>query len=259
MKLWADFHTHTKYSHGTGTIRQNVEVAAKKGLSVIGISEHGPANIGVGTAPDDFERMREEVEILKSNFAGIRILLGCEANIISLDGDLDVSDKILSKLDYVMVGLHPLVWARSLKNAYYLMIENMLQWRIQWLRTKVTDRNTKALIRAVKNHKIAIVTHPGLHLPVDTAALAQIAAQCGTALEINAGHGYMTEEYVRIAKKYGVKFAIGSDAHKPSDVGNFKRGLEIAEKAGLTEDDIINATRVPEMTIINLSNIDLHS
>lgn len=248
MRLWADFHTHTIYSHGTGTIRQNVEVAVKKGLSVIGISEHGPANIGIGTDPDDFERMREEVENLKTIFSGIRILLGCEANIISLDGDLDISDKILAKLDYVMAGLHPMVWTRSLKDGYHLMVENMLQWRMGSLREKTLDQNTKALVRAVKNHKIAIVTHPGLHLPIDTAALAKTAAECGTALEINAGHGYMTAEYATIAKKYGVRFAIGSDAHRPSDVGNFRRGLEIAEKAGLNENDIINAVRIPEIS-----------
>lgn len=248
MKLWADFHTHTIYSHGTGTIRQNVEVAFKKGLSAIGISEHGPANIGIGTNPDDFERMREEVENLKSIFTEIRILLGCEANVISLDGDLDISDKILAGLDYIMAGLHPMVWTRNLKDGYHLMVENMLQWRIKSFRAKVLDQNTIALTKAVKNHKIAIVTHPGLHLPVDTATLAQIAAECGTALEINAGHGYMTQEFVKIAKKYGVKFAIGSDAHRPSDVGNFRRGLEIAEKAGLNENDIINAVRIPEIS-----------
>jgi putative hydrolase len=52
----------------------------------------------------------------------------------------------------------------------------------------------------------------------------------------------MTEEYVRTARAYGVKFAIGSDAHQPRDVGNLMRGIEIAQRAGLTEKDIINAT-----------------
>lgn len=241
MKLWADFHTHTKYSHGTGTIRQNVEVAVKKGLSAIGISEHGPANIGIGTDLDDFARMRDEVEHMKAIYPDIRILLGCEANIVSLDGDLDIPDKILNQLDYVMAGLHPMVWPRSLKDGYHLLVENMLQRRMDSFRERVLSQNTLALVRAAGNHKIAVITHPGLHLPIDTATLARAAAKLNTALEINAGHGYMTAEYVKIAKKNGATFAIGSDAHKPADVGNFKRGIEIAEKAGLTEDDIINA------------------
>lgn len=248
MKLWADFHTHTRYSHGTGTIKQNVEVAIKKGLSAIGISEHGPANIGIGTDLDDFARMRDEVEYLKGIYQDIRILLGCEANIISLDGDLDIPEKILDQLDYTMVGLHPMVWTESLRDGYHLLVENMLQRRMDSLKEKVLRQNTLALIRAIKNHKIAVITHPGLHLPIDTAALAQAAVKLGTALEINAGHGYMTVEYVKIAKRYGVRFAIGSDAHRPADVGNLRRGIEIAKKAGLNENDIINAVWIPEIS-----------
>lgn len=244
MNLWADFHTHTRYSHGTGTVRQNVEAAVKKGLSAIGISEHGPANIGIGTVLDDFARMRDEVEHLKGIYTGISILLGCEANIISLDGDLDIPEKVLNELDYVMAGLHPMVWTESLRDGYHLLVENMLQRHVESLKEKVLRQNTIALMRAIENHKIAIITHPGLHLPVDTASLALAAVKCGTALEINAGHGYMTVEYVKIAKGYGVKFAIGSDAHRPADVGDLRRGIEIAEKAGLTEDDIINAAEI---------------
>jgi predicted metal-dependent phosphoesterase TrpH len=30
--LVADYHTHTRYSHGKGTILENVEAARKKGL-----------------------------------------------------------------------------------------------------------------------------------------------------------------------------------------------------------------------------------
>jgi putative hydrolase len=241
MKIWADFHTHTRYSHGRGTIRDNVEAAIKKGLKAVGISEHGPANIGIGPTLDDFKRMKEEIENLRGKYRGIKILFGCEANIISVDGKLDLPEKLLEELDYVMVGLHPMVWGVTLKDFYHIFFENLAAKRIIQLRPKVMEQNTRALINALKNYRVNIVTHPGLHVPIDTAALAEAAASCGTAMEINAGHGYMTEEYVRIAKSLGVKFAIGSDAHTPEKVGELERGIEIAVKGGLTEEDIINA------------------
>lgn len=140
-----------------------------------------------------------------------------------------------------MAGLHPLVWAASFSDVYHLMFENIVAKNIYFIREKVRMQNTVTLINVINNYKVDVITHPGLHLPIDTAELAANAAKLGTALEINAGHGMMTEKYVKIAKTHGVKFVIGSDAHNPHDVGNFKQGIQIAEGAGLTEDDIINA------------------
>jgi putative hydrolase len=243
MRIWADYHTHTRYSHGTGKIEQNVQAAIKRGLRAIGISEHGPGNIGLRIRLEDFYKMRDEIERLKLKYTGIHILLGCEANVISLDGDLDISDDVLAILDYAMVGLHPLIWPRSLKDGFGLLVENILARTIasKGLLEKVMEQNTIALIKAISKNKIKIITHPGLHLPIDTAKLARAAAQNGTALEINAGHGYMTKDFVTIARASGAKFAIGSDAHHPKNVGNFEKALEIVEKAGLSENDIINA------------------
>lgn len=40
--LTADYHTHTRYSHGKGTIEQNVQVARAKGLKKIALIRHPP-------------------------------------------------------------------------------------------------------------------------------------------------------------------------------------------------------------------------
>ena len=255
MKMYIDFHTHTRYSHGKGTIEQNVSAAVKKGLAAVGISDHGPANLFIGTKLDDFKRMREEIERLKVIFEDIQILLGCEANIISIDGDIDVPDFILKDLDYCMVGFHPLIRPRKLRDIRYLLFDNILARSLPSFREKALQNNTDALIRAMENHEIDIITHPGYHLPIDTARLAAVAARRRTALEINAGHGYMTTEYVKIAQGQGAKFVIGSDAHRPEDVGNFERGIEIAKQAGITETDVINA-EMPNFEILECKGVE---
>ncbi|MGB9839014.1 PHP domain-containing protein [Thermovenabulum sp.] len=241
MKLFADFHTHTKYSHGKGTVKENVCSALKKGLKAVGISEHGPNNIGVGTNLRDFERIKKEIEQLKKEFKEIDILFGCEANVISLEGDLDIPEEILQQMDYVMVGLHPQIWGKSIKDTYHILIENYLVKTINTNLQKIMKQNTQALINAMERYKIDIITHPGLHMPIDTGVLAKKAAEKGTALEINAGHDHTTVEYIRIAKSQGAKFALGSDAHEPERVGELSRAIKLAKEAGLTKADIINA------------------
>jgi len=241
MILFADFHTHTIYSHGRGTVRENVYSAVKKGLKAVGISEHGPNNIGVGTNIRDFEKIKKEIEELKKEIKGIDILFGCEANVISLEGDLDIPEELLNEMDYVMVGLHPQIWGKSLKDTYHLLVENYIAKKLPSRLTKVMEQNTRALINAIERYKVDIITHPGLHMPINTKILAKKAAEKGTALEINAGHNHTTVDYIKIAKEQGVKFAIGSDAHEPDRVGDLKQAIKLAQKAGLTKEDIINA------------------
>lgn len=50
MQIMADVHTHTVFSHGKGTIEQNVIAAMEKGLKVIGIADHGPGHPEIGRA-----------------------------------------------------------------------------------------------------------------------------------------------------------------------------------------------------------------
>ena len=51
---FADYHTHTLYSHGKGTIQQNVEAAQRKGLKEIAITDHGPGHILYGVKRKTF-------------------------------------------------------------------------------------------------------------------------------------------------------------------------------------------------------------
>jgi putative hydrolase len=186
-------------------------------------------------------KIKDRLRALAPQFPGLRILAGVEANVVSLDGDLDVSDEVLGQLDIVLAGLHPSVYARTIRDAAWLIGLNALSRHLKEVRRLARILNTRALIRAVERHRIDIVTHPGWKLSIDTRALASVCALRGTALEINAAHGYLTREFVRVAAAEGVRFAIGSDAHTPARVGNLEAGVAVAEQLGLRPDQIINA------------------
>jgi len=166
--------------------------------------------------------------------------MGIEANLISLSGDIDIPDQYLDKFDIILMGFHKAVKPASLNDAWYLFIKNGLDKLGLVNRKALRQSNTKALTRAMEKNPIKILTHPGAGIDLDTRLLARKAAELGVILEINASHGYMTEEYVKIALEEGAMFVINSDAHTPDKVGDFQKGLRIAQKAGVPASRIIN-------------------
>ncbi|EOD00420.1 PHP domain-containing protein [Caldisalinibacter kiritimatiensis] len=241
MRIFADYHTHTIYSHGKGTIKENVESAISKGLKEIAIADHGPSHIGFGVKKKNFIKMREEIDKLNQEYKDIKILLGVESNIISYDGTIDIDDDILKYLDILLVGFHFGAKPQTISDAYNIYVLNYLGRVSKSIAEKARFLNTKALINAINKYDIDIITHPGAKVDIDTKELAKAAAKRGTALEINASHGQLSLEYLKIAMTEKVKFVISSDAHTPKDVGNVEKAIQRAVSANLKADRIINA------------------
>ncbi len=246
----ADFHTHTFHSDGKGSVLENAWAARRAGLSTVGITDHGPASIGLGVPRRAWSRVLAEI-VAAQKETGVEVLFGCEANVVSLDGELDVPEDVRKAMDIVLCGLHRLIIPRDL-SGLRLLAENVAPVLTRKQAAKARVDNTKALVNAVSRNDIDIITHPGLKMNIDTAELARACAKRGTALEISAGHPYMTEDFVRIAARQGVQFVIGSDAHRPRDVGRLERGAKVARAAGLDPSRLLNV----EVTKPGLPNYD---
>lgn len=185
--------------------------------------------------------MRDEIDEINSRYDDIEVLLGIEANLIGMDGEVDISEKYMDFFDIVLMGFHHGVCPRSLDQIWKLFGRNMALKVIPIGRESMRHSNTKAMVRAMDRYPIDIITHPGAKVDIDSRLLAKGAVEHDIALEINAGHGYMTVDYIKIAMEEGVSFAINSDAHTPERVGDFKRAIDIAAEAGLDPAYIINA------------------
>lgn len=243
MKLFADYHTHTIYSHGTGTIMDNVMVARQKGLKEIAITDHGLRHFTYGVKREKLKRMREEIDEINEMFDDFKVLLGLECNIISKDGEIDMDDETMKYMDIVLLGYHMMVRLKGIPSYIHIYGRNYLSGISKYMAEETRQHNTDIMINAIRKHKIDIITHPGARMSMDTVRLAEVAAKVGTALEINAKSNIMTVDYLKAAAKHGAKFVINSDAHKPEDVGNFENAIELAESAGLTYEQIINAVK----------------
>ena len=240
MKIFADYHTHTIYSHGKNTIRENVEAAIAKGLSEVAITDHGPGHMFYGVKREHFKKMRQEIDILKEEFKEINILFGVEANILSRDGEVDVNDEIIKLTDILLVGFHYGAKPKNIRDAYDMYILNKVYPRSTKVRSKCRRVNTEAMVNAINNYNIKFITHPGAKLELDIIQVARAAGRRDTALEINAHHGHLSVEELRLVMNENVKFVISSDAHCKEDVGNVQEAINRAVEVGLDKKQILN-------------------
>lgn len=229
-----DHHTHTTYSHGKGSILDNVRAAHEKGLKSIAITDHGPGNFFYGMKMKLIPQMREDIKAAKEIYPDVKVFLGVEANTILKVPYLDVRPSEWDKLDIVLAGYHFAVMGSG-------MVPNRLGLKSRSLLVQNTDMILNALYYSEDcgNH-IDILTHPGDKGPFDIDNIARACEDTGTFMEINLKHPHLSVSEIKIAAKYDVKFVISSDAHVPQNVGIFEPQLLRALDAGLDPERIVN-------------------
>jgi len=239
-RMTFDWHTHTTYSHGKGSIEDNVRIAHERGLSEIAITDHGPGHLTYGFKMEKVPEIRAEIQRLSGIYPDVKVLLGVEANTMRIAPYLDVRQEEFGEFDLVIAGYH-----FGLLRAG--MVPNWLNSHFGWFSgpsSSLKVKNTAMILDALYNNDIKVLTHPGDKGPFDIEDIARACADTDTLLEINMKHAHLTAEEIRQAAKYDVKFIIGSDAHVPEAVGAFKGSLARALEAGLDPERIVNIERI---------------
>lgn len=247
MALLGDYHTHTVYSHkrhGKGTIEENVQAAVKKGLRQIAITEHGFNQTSYGVKREEIALQRAEIDEIKDRYP-IEILLGVEADIISLNGDLDITKEDYKKLDILLCGFHKLVKANRLRDKFGFIIKNTLSNIFHFTSKKQRERNTNAYISAMKKYDIDVITHLNHVCKVDVQKVAKVARETNTYIELNGKRLGMSDKEIMLAYKEGAKFIINSDAHSPKRVGECHKGLEAMLRLRIPESAVVNYNSLP--------------
>lgn len=223
VKMLADLHTHTISSgHAYSTIMELAKVASDKGLEMIAMTDHGPEMPG---APHLYHF--GNIRAVSEEIHGVEILRGAEANILNIDGKIDIPEYFQRNLDILLGGFH------------YLCYES-----------GTVEENTTAAINAMRSSNIDILVHPGNpEFLLDPEKTVQAAKENNVLIEINnssLGNGSRKGSYdnclafAKAVVKYDWKVSLGSDAHIAFDVGNFSKATELIEKANLQQRHIIN-------------------
>jgi DNA polymerase (family 10) len=229
--LKGDLHVHTNWSDGLHSILEMAEEAKKAGYQYLAIADH-TKTVGITHGLDEKRLLSQikEIEKLNKQLKNFRILSGVEVD-IRADGKLDLPDKILAKLDLVIGAIH---------TGFRQDEEKM----------------TKRIISALRNPHLDIIAHPtgriiGKRPPyaLDLEKIMKEAKILGKALEINAFWNRLdlNDIHCRMAKEFGIKLSLGSDAHNKMELSTIKFGLATARRGWLEAKDLINTLSLEEL------------
>jgi putative hydrolase len=230
IKLYGDYHTHTQYSHGTGTVMENARAAAAAGLKQIAITDHGFRHLLHHMNRSEIPQLVRDAKAAQEE-TGVGVLVGVESNLIGSDGTIDVKPKDFGFLDIVLCGFHKLVFPKRVSDVFSYARLN-IEWVLGHHTKRRIEKNTDMYLRALDKYPIDIVTHIDYGAKVDLRRVAEKCAEHGTYLELNGRRiNFTREEFLQMLET-PVMFMIDSDAHSPDRVGeisrqeDFLRGLE---------------------------------
>ena len=233
-ELTCDWHTHTIYSDGAGTIEDNVKEAVKKGLKSIAITEHGFNHFLNGVKRSKIAEMKTEIERLRKIYP-IEILLGIEANLISYEGDIDLTQEECKLFDVINMGLHRAIICKHWYNGFNFWLRNYF-----WNTQRHSEKLTRSYILAMQKYPITTLVHLHDLKRVIVKPIAEEAVKRNVLIELNSKRIYFNQAEIDDMKAVGANYIINSDAHRPIRVGEYQIIKDFLQKYDFPIDKIVN-------------------
>jgi putative hydrolase len=223
-QLKGDCHSHSTWSDGGASIEAMARTAQSLGHEYLVLTDHSPRlTIAHGLNRQRLEEQLQEVARLNVELAPFRILTGMEVDILE-DGNLDLAEDLLERLDVVVASVHS---------------------KLRMERQPMTER----MVRAVASPHVDILGHCTGRLigkrPESTFDADYVFAACAqfsTAVEINSRPERLDppRPLVDVALAYGCWFSIDSDAHATGQLEWLPHGCDRAAERGVPVERIVN-------------------
>ncbi len=229
--LRGDLHMHTTVTDGRDDLHTMAAAAQRLGYSYVAITDHSKA-LAMSNGLDEHRALEHasRIRALNGTLEGLTLLAGIECDVLA-DGTLDLADDCLAQLDVVIASVH----------AHYTQGE-----------TQTTER----ILKALDCRWVDILGHPMSRrllqrepLKVDFDQVVSAAIAHGVALEINCQPDRLdlSDTFARTAHERGAMIAISTDAHSTMALGNIRWGIQVARRAWLTPEAVLNTRPVDEM------------
>lgn len=231
QQLRGDLHVHTSDSDGRDSLRAMAEAAAARGLSYIAVTDHSRRlPVAHGLDAGRLSRQIDLIDALNEEFSGITLLKGIEVDILR-DGELDLPDRVLQRLDLVVGAVHE---------------------HFDLPAAQQTDR----LLRAMDHPCFSILAHPGARLlgerepcAFDLERVLRHARERGCFMELNGQPARLDldDRACRLARDVGVLVSIASDAHGVLEFGHLEWGIGQARRGWLEARHVLNTRPLEEI------------
>ncbi len=208
--------------HAYSTVNEMVVQAQELGISLLAITNHGPATPD-GAHPWHFANLC----CIPRKIGNLYVLRGAEANLIDYDGTVDLAERVLNRLDWVIASIHGPSLLPGTK-----------------------EEHTNTYIKALENPLIDMLAHTGSPVySYDIDAVLEVAKKYDKVIEINNNTFRIRPKnaencrlIARRCAELGVKVAITTDAHSLYELGDTEKAWSLAMEAGIREEQIVNLT-----------------
>ena len=229
--LRGDLHMHTTVTDGRDDLDTMAAAAQRLGYSYIAITDHSKA-LAMSNGLDENGALAHAARIraLNGRFGELTLLAGIECDILA-DGTLDLAGDCLAQLDIVIASVH----------SHYGQDE-----------TQTTDR----ILRAIECPWVDVLGHPMSRrllqrepLKVNFEQTVSAAVARGVAFEVNSQPDRLdlSDALARVAHERGATIVISTDAHSTLALGNVRWGVQVARRAWLTPEAVLNTRPLEEM------------
>ena len=222
--LRGELHAHTTATDGANSIDEMADAAKAMGYEYLAITDHSKAvTVAHGLNDDALLRHAEGIRKAGERLKKFSLLAGVEVDILK-DGRLDIGEKVLAELDWVVASVH----------SAFEMPE---------------DKMTARLIAAVKSGVVHCLGHPFGRLigrrdsiRFDADRVFEACKEAGVSLEINAQPDRLDlpDVYCKRAREMGLTMVIATDAHRTSEFGLIGYGVGVARRGWLEKGDVLN-------------------
>ena len=176
------------------------------------------------------ERQAEEIDALNERLAPFRILRGVEVN-IRADGELDVDDETLARLDWVVASLH----------------------------SRFDTSPTERVLAAMENPHVDCIGHltgaqdrraaPPADVDVGRVIVERRSRRARSSRSTRSPTGSTSRDVARAARRArpGLRLTVSSDAHRVAALAYVEIGVGQARRAWLTSEQVLNTRPWPQI------------